>query len=389
MNFPLTSAAEHWDFDPEILYLNHGAFGASPRVVEAARAKVQRRLESQPMRFLVREMGPALADTRARLGQFVGAAGDDLVLVPNSTYAMNIVANGFPLSAGDEVLLNNHEYGAVNNIWQRATKRAAAKVVQQDLPVPFTTVAAFVDQLFAGVTERTKLIVVSHITSPTAVIFPVAEVCRRAREREIPVCVDGPHAIATLPLDIDSLQCDFYTASCHKWLCAPFGSGFLHVRRDRRSCIAPPIQSWGNPFPGSEPSWRDEYEWFGTHDPSAMVAIAAAIEFMESYGLQKFREETHATARYARQQITALTGLPPLTPDDSSWYGSMVAVPLPPGDCEDLQRRLLENHKLEVPIVDFHGSRLIRVSCPAYIGREAIDLVVEALRQELAAEANA
>lgn len=383
MNLPLAPAASHWDFDPELLYLNHGAFGASPRVVELARAKIQRRLESQPMRFLVREMGPDLAATRTRIGELVNADQDDMVLVPNSTYAMNIVADGFPLSPGDEVLLNDHEYGAVKKIWERACKRAGAKVVVQTLPVPFTTPEALVDRLFAAVTEKTRLIVFSQITSPTAIIFPAAAICQRAREVNLPVCIDGPHAIATLPLDLDGLQCDFYAASCHKWLCAPFGSGFLHVRRDRRNWVAPPIQSWNKPFPNTEPSWRDEFEWFGTHDPSSMIAISAAIDFFQEYGFDRFRKETHEVAQYARNSISNLTGLEPLTPDSHDWYGTMACVPLPPGDCDDLQRRLRENHRLELPVIDWSGRRLIRASCPLYIGKEAIDLLVSALRTEL------
>jgi isopenicillin-N epimerase len=186
-----------------------------------------------------------------------------------------------------------------------------------------------------------------------------------------------------LPLDLDALQCDYYAASCHKWLCGPFGSGFLHVRKDRRDWISPPIKSWGKPFPNTQPSWRDEYEWFGTHDPSSMIGVAAAIDFFTEYGFDEFRQQSHANAQYARQQISQLTGLTPLTPDDPSWYGVMVAVPLPPGECVDLQRRLLENHRLEIPVIDWNGQRLIRVSCPLYIGREAIDLLVTALRAEL------
>jgi isopenicillin-N epimerase len=241
-----------------------------------------------------------------------------------------------------------------------------------------------IDAVMAGVTGRTRLLVFSHVTSPTAIVFPTARLCRAARDRGLAVCIDGPHAIAMRPAEIDSLDCDYYAASCHKWLCAPFGSGFLYVHPRRQANLRPGVLSWGRALVGDQATWRDEFNWVGTRDPSAYLAIPAAIDFLESVGLEAFRSQTHGLARLARQRIEALTGLGGLTPDAPTWYGSMVALPLPAGPCEALQAALWERHRIEVPIVDWQGRRLIRVSCHLYTTEDEIGRLVVALRELLA-----
>ena len=213
--------------------------------------------------------------------------------------------------------------------------------------------------MWTRVTPRTRLIVVSHVTSPTAIIVPIAEICRRARAAGIAVCVDGPHAPAMIPIDLTSLDCDYYTASCHKWLSAPFGSGFLYVHPRAQSGVRPAIVSWGRTPAGEAPSWRDEFHWTGTRDPAAVLSIPAAIDFFESLGPAEFRRRTHALARHLREQITSLTGLPPLTPDSEACYASMVAVPLPAGAAQPLQDAPVAqspdrspDHRLERPPPD-------------------------------------
>jgi isopenicillin-N epimerase len=300
-------------------------------------------------------------------------------------------------------LLTDHEYGAVQRIWQRACAKAKATAKIVELPLPFRTADDTTDAIFAAVTDQTKVLVVSHITSPTAVILPVAEICRRARERGIAVAIDGPHAVAQLPLAIDELDCDFYTASCHKWLSAPFGAGFLHVAPRWQSHVRPPVLSWGRIPPTKINAWSDEFVWSGTRDPSAYLSIPAAIELLEGIGLDSFRSRTHWLAQYARQKLVQLTGLEPLVPDDRAWYGSMAHVPLPPPKDDGsapaalrsdetspvsnpLQHTIWRQFGIEVPIVDFRGRRYIRVSCHLYNDTEQIDRLVaglgELLRQD-------
>jgi len=269
-----------WALRPGVTYLNHGSFGPTPRSVMAARQEWSLRLAAEPMDFFVRQMEGHLAEARGRVGNVFGTSGDNLVFVDNATFGMNNVAASLPLGPGDEVLANNHEYGAVLRIWRERCKQAGAKFVVQHLPEAFRDPGEVVDVLWKGVTDRTRIIVVSHITSPTALILPVAEICRRAKERGIQTCIDGPHALAAVPVDLDRLGCDYYCVSCHKWLSAPLGSGFLYVHPRRQQAVRPVVTSWGNSLSGRPNTWQDEFVWSGTRDPAPFLAIPAAIDFL-------------------------------------------------------------------------------------------------------------
>lgn len=370
----------HWKIRPDTIYLNHGSFGPPPVVVQQARREWQLKLDEQPMDFFVRQLEPTWFAVRERLAKFVGTAAANLIFVDNATVGMNIVADSFPLAAGDEVLLTNHEYGAVERIWDRACNLAAAQRKTVELPLPFTTVGNTVDRLFNAVTPRTKLIVISHITSPTAVTLPVKAVCDAARERGIATCIDGPHALVQEDVALDELGCDFYTASCHKWLSAPFGTGLLYAAPQHQERIRPPYLSWGRLPPTELKNWGDEFLWSGTRDYAAIFAIPAAIDFIEGIGLEKFRHHAHGLARYARQQLVELTGREPIIPDDPTWYCSMAHVPLPPGPRQPLQEQLWQQFHIEVPIVEWNGGRYVRVSCHLYNESAQIDELVRGLR---------
>ncbi len=383
--------ASEWSIPAGVTYLNHGSFGPSPRCVREARQAWSERLESQPMDFYLRQMETALDDAAEKLGKFIGASGNDLLFCDNATVAMNIVAESVSatLKPGDEILFTDQEYGAVMRIWRRAAERVGARIVIQHMPRPVTNADEQVAAVMNAVTERTKLIIVSHITSPTAVIFPVEAVCREATKRGVPVCIDGPHALAMVPLNLKKLGCDFYCASGHKWLSAPFGSGFLYVAKKRQQQLTPPVMSWGGSLSGRSAHWQDEFRWLGTRDPAAFLAIPTAIEFLERFGIEEFRQQTHELAQYARQRIVELTGLEPPTPDSREWYGSMIALPLPStgepvprqGIRDQLQNPLWEKFGIEVPIVHWRGERLLRVSCHLYNTRAHIDLLCDALKQ--------
>jgi isopenicillin-N epimerase len=297
---------------------------------------------------------------------------------------MNVVAQSVGLRPGDEVLLTDHEYGAVHRIWQRTCRLAGTgepRVGQ--LPLSFGSAGRVVDALIGACSDKTRLIVVSHVTSPTAVILPVADICRAARDRGIAVCIDGPHALVQLPLSLDSLDCDFYTASCHKWLCAPFGSGFLYVHSRQHDRMGPLVQSWGRLHPDGVSRWDDEFFWSGTRDYSAYLTVGRAIEYFESIGPDLVRGRMHHLAQYARRRLVDLTGLVPMVPDSPQWYGSMAHVPLPAGDARSLQQQLWDCHGIEVPIIDWGNQRYVRISCHIYNTTEQIDRLVEALEELL------
>jgi isopenicillin-N epimerase len=371
---------QHWQIRPDTIYLNHGSFGPPPLVVQQARREWQLRLDEQPMDFFVRQLEPTWFAVRERLAKFVGTAAENLIFVDNATVGMNIVADSFQLAAGDEVLLTNHEYGAVERIWDRACRLVGAHRKTVELPLPLATSEETVERIFHAVTPRTKLIVISHITSPTAVTLPVKAVCDAARERGIATCIDGPHALVQEDVSLDELDCDFYTASCHKWLSAPFGTGFLYAAPAHQARIRPPYLSWGRLPPTQPNRWADEFLWSGTRDYAAIFAIPAAIDFIEQIGLETFRNHAHGLARYARQQLMELTGLEPIVPDDPRWYCSMAHVPLPPGPRQPLQEQLWQQFHIEVPIVEWNGGRYVRVSCHLYNEAAQIDELVRGLR---------
>jgi isopenicillin-N epimerase len=355
--------------------------------VRQARLAWIERLDEQPMDFFVRHLEPALHEARQQLAAFVGAPAADLIFAENATVGMNVVADSFPLHAGDEVLLTDHEYGAVQRIWRRACDRSGATLKVVTLPLPFQSAAETASAIMEAASGRTRLLVVSHVTSATAVILPVREICAAARQLGIAVCIDGPHAPAQVKLDIRQLGCDFYTASCHKWLSAPFGSGFLYVAPQHQSRVRPPVLSWGRLLPGPIESWSDEFIWSGTRDPSAFLAIPDAIDFFtKAVGIDNFRRGSHALAQYARKEIIDQVCRPgdlPLVPDDPAWYACMAHVPLPRCDKYTLQDQLWRQFGIEVPIMDLAGRNYVRVSCHLYNTPQQIDALAGALRRLL------
>jgi isopenicillin-N epimerase len=372
-----------WLFPPEITFLNHGSFGPAPRPVLEARQRWLEEVQSNPMDFFVRKYGGYLETVRQRLGAYVGAQPGDLAFVANATVGMNAVVASVRLQPGDEVLLNDHEYGAVIRIWQRACDQAGAKLIVQPIPVPLQSPEQIVDAIVSGMTPRTRLVVFSHITSATAIIFPVEALCREARRRSVAVCIDGPHAVAMQPLNIAALDCDYYLASCHKWLAAPIGCGFMYIHPRAQETFQPATLSWGRLPEESGIRWNYELEWAGTHDPSATLAIPAAMDFLDTIGLDAFRDYTHRMARYAREKMSELPGIEPLTADSRDSYGSMVALQIPNGEAMPLQTLLWQRYQIESLVLNWNNQRLLRVCCHVYTSEEDLERLTTALRELL------
>ncbi|MAV38902.1 MAG: aminotransferase [Planctomycetaceae bacterium] len=376
-----------WVIREDTTYLNHGSFAPTPHSVRESQLAWQRELTAQPMDFYLRRYEQAWLEARQQLAGFLGAAAENLVFIENATAAMNVVAATVRLTPDDEVVLTDHEYGAVCRIWQRACRQAgAAEPVTAQLPARIESAEQLVDALFTAVTPRTRLLVVSHITSATAVTFPVERICQQAQRRGIAVCVDGPHAPGQVPVSVDALGCDFYTASLHKWFSAPLGSGFLYVASAWHDRVVTPLLSWGRLEPQTPQRWWEEFVWTGTRDPSAYLATTAALELLQRVGLDTFRTETHELARYARGRLVELTGLQPAIPDSPDWYTAMAHAPLPPGDADALQRALWDRHRIEVPVIEHNGQRAIRVSCHLYNDRQQVDYLIDCLQARLADE---
>jgi isopenicillin-N epimerase len=376
-------AAGLWHFRRGTCFLNHGSFGAAPLWIRDRQAALQAEADNQPMDFLVRQLERKWLDARFQLATWLGTKAENIAFCENATTGMNEIASWFPLEPGDEVLLNDHEYGAVQRIWQRACERSGARLVVTTLPQPFQSHEGITDSILAACTPRTKLVVISHITSPTAVILPVDDLCVQLKKRGIATCVDGPHALLQEQLHLGQLDCDFYTASCHKWLCAPRGSGFVYIDPKWHAQVKPALLSWGRLPPTAREQWWDELLWTGTRDYSPYLIVPSAIRFFQAFDKQRLDARNHLLACYAREQLLQLDGTEPVTPLGRDWFGWMVAVWLPEGEHMTLQQRLFEQHQIEVPIVHFGNRFLVRVSCHLYNHTGQIDFLVRALQEEI------
>lgn len=385
---PWPEVAAQFQLRKGITFLNHGSFGACPRPVFAVYQQWQRELEAQPVEFLARRLPELLAEARAALGAYLGVPGDALAFVPNATNAINIVARSLDLKPGDEVLGTDHEYGAVTRTWRFICAQRGACYVSQAIALPLREPNEVVDQLWSGVTNRTKAMVVSHITSPTALIFPVEELCRRARSAGIVSIVDGAHAPGQIDLDLNALGADFYAGNCHKWLCSPKGAGFLYARKDAQSLLQPLVVSWGwDADVAGVARLSDYFGWTGTDDPAAYLSVPAAIDFQREYGWPQARLACRALLREARNQVAEMMGQGHICPDSPAWWVQMAAVPLMACDPLLLKARLWNEYGIEVPITAWRGQNLLRISVQAYNEPTDVARLIAALKQVCRPEA--
>lgn len=382
---PIAEAGRDFLVRPDIAFLNHGSFGARPRPVIEAQHRWQRELEAQPVEFLGRRLPGLLAEARAAVAAYLNVRANDLVFVPNVTHGMNIIARSLDLQPGDEVLGTDHEYGAVERTWRFNCDRQGARYRTQTISLPVTSAEDIIEQLWQGVTERTRVIVISHISSPTALIFPVAEIARRAASQGILTAIDGAHAPGQLDLDLQAIGADFYIGNGHKWLSGAVGAGFLYTRLDRQPLLKPLIVSWGwEPRePGPSP-YIDLFDWIGTDDPAAYLGLPTAIVYQREHAWPEVRVSAHELVSYTQAQIAAITGLPPISPDSPDWWVQMCAIPLPMHEklpAKELQRRLWEEFQVEVPITDWGRNRFVRISIQAYNSAADVERLLDGLKQ--------
>ena len=376
--------------DPRVVYLNHGSFGATPKPVFKVYQEWQRELEEQPVHFFIDGLMVELAKARNALASYLHADAQDLAFIPNATHAVNLVARSLNLQPGDEVLSSNQEYGACNNIWEFICQKTGAHYIRQPIPFPIASQEEVLDQLWQGVTPRTKIIFLSHITSPTAVCFPVESICRRARQASILTFVDGAHAPGQIPLDLESIGADFYTGNCHKWMLAPKGSAFLYTRREVQSMIEPLVVSWGwgedSPFEtGSR--YLDNLQWSGTNDYSAYLSVPAAIRFQADHDWERIREDCHQILHGALERISKLTGIGSPYPQNGTFFYQMAVVPLPPiADIKGFKKRLYDEFHIEVPCANWEDHQFMRISVQGYNTQADIDSLLIALETLLQTE---
>ena len=399
--------AAHWTLDPGVTFLNHGSFGACPREVLEDQRHWRDRLEAQPVQFLARDLPGLLADARAGLATFIGADPDDLAFVTNATGAVNAVLRSLRFRPGDELLTDDHEYNATINVLRHVAERDGARVVVVPIPFPPPTAEAIVDAFLGAVTERTRLALVSHVTSPTALVFPIERIVAELAARGVETLVDGAHAPGMVPLDLDRLGAAWYTGNLHKWVCAPKGAAFLHARRDRQAGLRPPTISHGANAElgaGGPSRFRAEFDWQGTLDPTPWLAVPAALRFVGSLvggGWPAVMDRDRRLARRARDVLGPVLGVAPDEQPSDDLVGSMVALPMPLGgplaaggsgssplDTDPIQARLVRDHRIEVPIYAWPvpaaraagpARRLIRISSALHNGPDDADRLAEAL----------
>lgn len=389
---------EHWTLHPEVTFLNHGSFGAAPRVVLDEQRRLREGLEAEPLRWLApeRDLEPKLDAARARVAEVVGAPAKDVAFVRNATDGCNAVLRSFPFSEGDEVVVTNHGYRACSNAATFAAERFGARVTVATIPFPLTDPAQALGAIFDACTERTRLILVDHITSPTALVLPIPEIVEEAHARGIRVLVDAAHGPGMVPMDVVASGADYTTGNLHKWLCCPKVAGFLHVREEHQHEVRPCVISHAATAPRPERSrFLAEFDWTGTFDPTPLLCVGAAIDFLTGLGgdggLEAHMASNHALALEAREVVAEALGVEPPAPE--SMLGSMVALPLPGGPTPPLgrtdllQQRLFDHHRIEVPIVHWPeaGRRWIRVSAQAFNERADFERLAHALKEELVA----
>jgi isopenicillin-N epimerase len=387
--------SRHWTLDPAIDFLNHGSFGACPAAVLDAQQELRARMERQPVLFLSRELEGLLDEARGSLGAFVDADADDLAFLPNATTGVSTVVRSLRLAAGDELLTTDHAYNACRNAL-RAMEQFGIRVVIASVPWPSATPGAVLDAVLGAVTQRTRLALVDHVTSPTGLIFPVEAVVRALEERGVDTLVDGAHAPGMLPLSVRRIGAAYYTGNCHKWLCTPKGAGFLHVRRDRQDRMLPLAISHGfNSNRTDRSRFRLLFDWGGTDDPTPFLCIPQAIRFLGSLlpgGWPELMRRNRALALDGRAVLCEALRIP--EPAPAEMIGSLAAIPLPdsrgpapvPGSLYDpLQRTLYERYRIEVPVFTFpeHPRRLVRISAQLYNSRGQIERLARALVESL------
>ena len=381
---PSSSIRDQFLLRPDITFLNFGSWGACPKPVFERYQQFQLELEQEPVLFFTQTGLQHVEKARQALGEYLDADADDLVFVTNPSYAVNIIAKSFALGAGDEVLTTEWEYGACDRTWQYYCDRAGARYVKQPIRLPLQSQDDFVAQFLQGVTKRTKLIFLSHITSSTAIRFPVEKIVAEAKKLGIMTFVDGAHAPAQVPLRLRSLGADIYTGACHKWMMTPKGSSFLYVRKEHQALFDPLVISWG--YKADKPShslFLDYHQQQGTRDFSAFCCIPAAISFMKEHNWEEVSSQCRQLVLNNAMRFCNLLGAEPLLPLDDFFVRQLLSIPIRTQEPELLKARLYDEHRIQIPVMR-HGDRVfIRYSIQAFNSQEDLDRLEQALLQIL------
>jgi isopenicillin-N epimerase len=375
--------------DPEVTFLNHGSFGACPKPVFERYQRWQLQLERQPVAFLdyYRGLSSWLGDARKALADVLQTSAENIVGLTNATVGLNVVAQSLALKPGDEILTTDHEYAALEKTWAYVARRTGAKIVVAKIPLPLTDEQSFTSAVLEKLNDRTRVLFLSHITSATALVFPIENIVAEAKARGIWTVIDGAHTPGHIPLNLDALDADFYAGNCHKWMMAPKGSAFLYVRPELQAMINPLVISHGWTEDAQEPDAKgvfgntpfiDGLEMQGTRDPSAWLTVPEAIAFAQQHQWDKVAGQCKVLVQETAKRVAQLTGLAALS-NPEFCAPQMVAMPVPKCDPKALQAKLYREHKIELPCFDWQDHTIVRVSAQGYNTQAHMDKLVNAL----------
>ncbi len=371
--------------NPAITFLNFGSFGACPRPVFEDYQKWQLELETEPVQFIAVNSVENLRKSREALAEFIHCPAEDLVYMANPSYAVNTVAKSLKLNPGDEILATNIEYGACDKAWDFVCEHTGAKYVRQPISLPIQSKEVFVEEFFKGLSDKTKLIFISQITSTTGLILPVKEICEIAKEKGLITFVDGAHVPGQIPLDLSTLKADIYTGACHKWMLTPKGCSFLYVTKEFQPMLDPLVVSWGykSMFP-SNSKFLDHHQMNGTRDFSAYLTVPKAIEFMQQHNWWQVAAECRKLVQENAQRFCDLMGSKPLAPVTDEFIAQLFSIPIRTERPEELQRYLFEKYNIEIPVMRQESSVYLRYSINAFNSQADLDHLYNSLQEILA-----
>lgn len=370
---------------PGITFLNFGSFGACPKPIFEDYQKWQLELEAEPVQFITITGLANLKKSREALATYINCSADDIVFMPNPSHAINLIAKSFPLQPGDEVLSTNLEYGALDRTWNFYCKKAGAKYVRQPITIPLVSKEKFIEDFFKGLTDKTKAIFISQITSATALIFPVKEICEIAKSKGLFTIVDGAHVPGHIPLDLSSIEADVYTGACHKWMCAPKGCSFLYVKKEHQHLFDPLVVSWG--YESAAPShsqFLDYHQTQGTRDFSAFLTIPKTIQFLQENNWTKVAADCREIAHRNYQRFCDLFGSQPLAPVTDEFLGQICSIPIKTSQAEKLKQLLYDKYQIEIPVMKQDAHVFIRYSIQVFNSQQDLDKLYDALVEIMA-----
>lgn len=370
--------------NPEIAYLNFGSFGACPKPIFEDYQKWQRELEYEPVQFIAANGVNYLKAARGALADYLHCNTDDLVYVTNPSYAINIVAKSLKLEPGDEVLATDLEYGALDRTWNYYCKKAGATYVRQPIQLPIQSKEQLIEDFFKGLSAKTKVVFISHITSTTGLILPAKEIVALAKSKGILTIVDGAHVPGHIPLNLEELDADIYTGACHKWMLTPKGCSFLYVRRELQELFDPLVVSWGYEaqFPSSS-RFLDYHQMQGTRDISAFLTIPKAISYMAENNWNEVSAECRALVKKNAPRFCELLATEPLCPLNDDFLGQMFSMEIKPLNPERLQRYFYQTYNVEVPVMRHDDKAYLRYSINAFNSQEDLDRLYYGIKEIL------